>query len=162
MDGRLYTDDEPYWECLLEENKTYDVAYRELHTDTLLLSCLIDPLVRQPFGLGFLRLYDFVFCVPVFPAALVPTPDPRNCTSTRRAVLVSHGLISAVENRGSRKTLSDNADKQYGAWKVLIVQKGTSSYSQRMRRIVPGVPEIDYDAVVEHARGGGVGRFPGY
>lgn len=25
--GRLYTDDEPYWECLLEEGKTYDVAY---------------------------------------------------------------------------------------------------------------------------------------
>lgn len=30
VDGRLYTDDEPYWECLLEEGKTYDVAYRSM------------------------------------------------------------------------------------------------------------------------------------
>lgn len=27
VNGRLYTDDEPYWECLLEEGKTYNVAY---------------------------------------------------------------------------------------------------------------------------------------
>lgn len=30
-----------------------------------------------------------------------------------------------------------------------------------MRRIVPGVPEIDYDAIVEFACRGGVGRFRG-
>lgn len=28
VNGRLYTDDEPYWECLLEGEKTYDIGYR--------------------------------------------------------------------------------------------------------------------------------------
>jgi hypothetical protein len=27
VNGRLYVDDEPYWENLLEEGKTYSVAY---------------------------------------------------------------------------------------------------------------------------------------
>lgn len=56
--------------------------------------------------------------------------------------------------------MSDNADREYGAGKWLIIEKGETSYSQRMRRIVPGVQEVDYDAVVQFARSGGVVRLP--
>lgn len=51
--------------------------------------------------------------------------------------------------------MSDNADRVYGSFKTLIVPKGLSRYSQRMRRIVPDAPEIDYGAVVAWSRGGG-------
>lgn len=51
--------------------------------------------------------------------------------------------------------MSDNADKVYGSCKTLIVSKGLSGHSQRMRRIVSHAHEIDYGAVVEWSLGGG-------
>lgn len=44
VDGRLYTDDEPYWECLLEEGKTYDVAYCR---SRMVFCCLMEILTLQ-------------------------------------------------------------------------------------------------------------------
>lgn len=51
--------------------------------------------------------------------------------------------------------MSDNADRVYGSYKTLIVPKGLSRHSQRMRRIVPDAPEIDYGSVVEWSLAGG-------
>ncbi|KAL0639480.1 hypothetical protein Q9L58_001509 [Maublancomyces gigas] len=102
VDGRLYTDDEPYWECLLEEGKTYNVAY-----------------LKQPFGFSAPRMHDPIFRVLVLKESQVPSPNPDNCTASRKALVIKSGLINKEEKRGYRRTLSDAADREYGAWKSI-------------------------------------------
>lgn len=100
----------------------------------------------QPFGLGLLRLYDLVFRVPVFPEAMVPSPNPTNCTSHRKALLLRLGLIPDGEIRGYRMTLSDGADRRYAALKSFPKESGRQG--ERLRRIMPDVPEVDYEAII--------------
>lgn len=76
----------------------------------------------------------------------MPLPDSQNCTANRRALLVASGLIRADEKRGYRRTLSDAADREFGAWKS--IPKVAGREGQRLRRIVPGVPEVDSGEVL--------------
>lgn len=130
--GHLYTDDEPYWECLVEEGNIYDVGY----CFQLLLKEL-QPLadlatVKQLFRLGALRMCDYKFRVLVFAESQVPLTNP-NCTAARTARLMTLALISADKRHGYRRTLPDAADREYGAWKSIPELPGREG--QRLRRI---------------------------
>lgn len=66
-------------------------------------------------------------------------------------MLLKLGLIPDGEIRGYRITLSDGADRMYAALKSIPKEYGR--YGERLRRVVPDVPEVDYDAIVRSAFG---------
>lgn len=98
-------------------------------------------------------MYDFIFRVPVFEDSQVPLPNSQNCTASRRAFLITSGLISKEEKRGYRRTLSDAADREYGAWKSIPKVPGREG--QRLRRIMPDVPEVDFEEALRVWDAGG-------
>lgn len=68
-------------------------------------------------------------------------------------MLVTAGLISAEKKRGYRRTLSDAADREYAAWKS--IPKVAGRQGQRRRRIMPDLPEVDFEAVLRLWNAGG-------